>query len=267
MIKSVVVENRKQLDLVLKNSTIDKIIISRDSFSELEIPVLINKIKSKNKIAFIKFERISRYEKYKNLRKETDELLKIDGLDGILICNIDSLFYANERIKHFSLDLDIEADYSLNIYNKFSKDLISNSINNKIKFVAGLELNKFDIKEIGFDTLVVYTYVSNMTSSNCIYLNTNKCTKGKSIINNINYFKDRLNKKIYFKTYCKYCYNKIFNYVPLILFDKMPDISNLGIKEVRYDFYFENENEVKNILNHSINTNEFTRGYLNKSLK
>ena len=267
MIKSTIVESKKQLNIVLNDDSIDKIIISRDSFDEQEIPILIEEIKKYKKIAFIKFERISRYEKFKNLRKETDALLKIEKLDGILICNIDSLYYITERIKHFNLDLEIQIDYSLNIYNKYSKNLIINSIDSKIKFVAGLELNNYDIKEIGFDTLVIYTYIPNMISSNCIYLNTNKCTKGKSIINNINYFKDRLNKKIYFKTYCKYCYNKIFNYVPLVLFDKMPDISNLGIKEVRYDFYFENENEVKNILNHSINTNEFTRGYLNKSLK
>ena len=267
MIKSTVVENKKQLNIVLKDDSIDKIIISRDSFNEDEIPILVKEIKSKNKISFIKFERISRYEKFKNLRKETDELLKIKELDGVLICNLDSLYYIAERINHFDLDLEIQVDYSLNIYNKYSKNIIINSINNKIKFVAGLELNKYDIKEIGFDTLVVYTYVPNMTSSNCIYLNTNKCTKGKSIINNINYFKDRLNKKIYFKTYCKYCYNKIFNYVPLVLFDKIHDISNLGIKEIRYDFYFENENEVKNILNSNVNFKDYTRGYLNKSLK
>ena len=67
MIKSVVVENKKQLNIVLKDNSIDKIIISRDSFNEDEIPLLIKEIKSKNKIPFIRMERISRYEKFKNL--------------------------------------------------------------------------------------------------------------------------------------------------------------------------------------------------------
>ena len=267
MIRSVVVETIKQFDVVLKNDTIDKIIISRDSFSEKEIPLLINKIKLNKKLAFIKFERISRYEKFKNLRKETDELLNIEGLNGILISNIDSLFYIIERIKHFNLKLDIQVDYSLNVYNKYTKDLIIKSFNKEIGFVSGLELNKYDINDIVFDTLVVYTYVPNMISSNCIYLHTNKCTKGKNIITNTNYFKDRLSKKIYFKTYCKYCYNKIFNYLPLVLYDKISDISNIGIKEFRYDFYFENENEVRKILNNELYIKEYTRAYINKSLK
>ena len=267
MIKSVIVETKQQFNLVLNENSIDKIIISRDSFSESDIPILIKKIKSKNKLSSIKFERISRYEKFKNLRKETDILINSEGLDEILICNIDSLSYIEGRLKHYGLDLNVQVDYSLNVYNKFTKDVILKSFDNKIGFVAGLELNKYDIKEIGFDTLVIYTYVPNMITSNCIYMNTNKCTRGSNIINNTNYFKDRYNKKIMFKTYCKYCYNKIFNYVPLVLFDKDLEISNIGVKELRYDFYFENENDVKNKLNNRINDNEFTRGYLNKSLK
>lgn len=266
MIKSVVVETNQQFNEVLKNNSIDKIIISRDSFNELDIPILIKKIKSHNKLAYIRFERISRYEKFKNLRKETDYLLKLSELDGVLICNIDSLYYILGRIELYNLDLDIQADYSLNIYNKFCKDEIIGSFNKKIGFVAGIELNKYDIKEIGFDVIIIYTYVPNMISSNCIYLNTNKCTKGKNVLNNTNYFKDRYNKKVNFKTYCKYCYNKIFNFVPLVLYDKLNDLKDLNIKEIRYDFYFENGKEVNDVLNNNINT-EFTRGYINKSLK
>ena len=266
MIKSVVIETKQQLNEVLKNNSIDKIIISRDSFNESDLPIIINKIKSYNKLAYIKFERISRYEKYISLRKETDELLKIVGLDGVLICNIDSLYYIMGRIEHFSLNLDIQLDYSLNIYNKYSKDEVTKIFNKKLGFVAGLELNKYDIKETGFDVLLIYSYVPNMVSGNCIYLNTNQCTKDKNIINNTNHFRDRYNKKIYFKTYCKYCYNKIFNYVPLVLYDKINDLYDLKINEFRYDFYFENAKEVNDILNNNINI-EFTRGYINKSLK
>ena len=264
---SVVIETKQQLNEVLKNDSIDKIIISRDSFDELEIPKILNDIKSHKKIAYIKFERISRYEKLKNLRKETDALLNLISLDGVLITNLDSLVYIVSRINHFNLDLEIQVDYSLNIYNEYAKNELLNNINSNLSFVAGLELNKYDIKEIGFDVLVVYTYIPNMTSSNCIYLNTNKCTKGKNIINNTNFFLDRYDKKVMFKTYCKYCYNKIFNYVPLILFDKISDINNLGIKEYRYDFYFESAKEVKDILNNNISLKDFTRGYINKSLK
>ena len=264
---SAVVETKEQFNVVLNNDTINKIIISHDSFDEKDLEFYINKIKKNNKLAYIKLERISRYEKIKNLRKDTDTLLNLAGLDGIVICNLDSLYYAKKRIDHFKLNLNIDIDYSLNVYNSYSKKVINDIIGENVKFVTPMELNKPNIKEVIYDILVIYTYIPNMVSANCIYKNTNKCTKGKNIITNTNFFKDRMDKRIIFKTYCKYCYNRIFNFAPLILYDLKNNIKDININEYRYDFHFETAEEVKNVLNNTYNIKEFTRGYLNKPLK
>lgn len=107
------------------------------------------------------------------------------------------------------------------------------------------------------------------------------------------YIIDRKGKKLHYKTYCKYCYNKIFNTEPIYLLDKIDEIilrscnSRLQMQEsvgtdiirlprsgeclqspssYRLDFSFETENEVRDILNKKI-PESFTRGHFKNSIK
>ena len=81
-----------------------------------------------------------------------------------------------------------------------------------------------------------------MVSANCLRKNTfiekcirNSIKKDEDIIckyrfdfetvKDANYYIiDRKGKKLYYKTYCKFCYNKIFNTEPIYMLDKLDEL-------------------------------------------
>ena len=337
------VENLKQLEIVLSSKNVSEIILSRDSFAEDDLTKLVNKIKKTNKLAWILMERISRYEenmKPFDLRTSTDKIFEIKNLDGIIIQNLDSFAYMLRKInRSANQNLMIELNYTMNCYNDVTKKVLETLYNEKrnnatevsLLFTAPLELNTYELSEVGYDTLILYSYIDTMVSANCLKKNLNletgyiigkKGTMFKSVKNQDNttknstcknrfnfnkveefssYIIDRKGKKLYFKTYCKYCYNKIFNTDPLFLLDKIEEIKKLNIigrdtdaklrdtyessrsyetckahyqkgelgatlSKYRIDFSFENEKEVKDILSMKC-PESFTRGHYKNTIK
>lgn len=315
------VENLKQLDIVLLAKNVSEIILSRDSFAETDLPKFVNKIKKSNKLAWVLMERISRYEenmKPASLRLSTDIIFEIKNLDGIIIQNLDSFAYMLRKInKAANSNLKVELNYTMNCYNDETKKVYQKLYNvkrenakiNPLLFTAPVELNTYELEEVGYDTMILYSYIDTMVSANCLRKNTSVVNKNIAEVGTIHhqvvgadtirphrrgelceptckyrfsfnnvqdfssYIIDRKGKKLYYKTYCKYCYNKIFNTDPLFLLDKIEEISNLKIVDVntndhtfRIDFSFENEKEVKDILSMKC-PESFTRGHYKNSIK
>ena len=312
MMFKVKVENLKQLEIVLTSKNVSEIILSRDSFAEDDLPKLVNKIKKSGRLAWILLERISRYEenmKPFDLRTNTDKIYEIKNLDGIIIQNLDSFAYVLRRINRVAnQNLMIELNYTMNCYNDVTKKVLETLYNDKrtnasetpLLFTAPLELNTYELSDVGYDTMVLYSYIDTMVSANCLKKNLNLGTgyiigkkgtlfknaknqtsieKNNACTNRFNfnnvqdfssYIIDRKGKKLYFKTYCKYCYNKIFNTEPLFLLDKIEEIEKgeLGasLSKYRIDFSFENEKEVKDILSMKC-PESFTRGHYKNTIK
>ena len=373
------VENLKQLEIVLPSKKVSEIILSRDSFAECDLPKLVERIKKSDKLAWILMERISRYEENMkpvganakivganacgarirrselcepasmDLRTSTDKIYEIKNLDGIIIQNIDSFAYMLRKInKAANQNLMVELNYTMNCYNNETKKVLETLYNEKrnnakevpLLFTAPVELNTYELSEVGYDTMIVYSYIDTMVSANCLRKNTsnekhavgakqnvgaNVKTVGADTIcpsvadnllsgickyrfsfNNVqdfsSYIIDRKGKKLHYKTYCKYCYNKIFNTEPLYLLDKLDEIAGANAKTVRadmpeylrrsaatqcdkiplgdirpcmgelcepsyrIDFSFENEKEVKDILSMKC-PESFTRGHYKTSIK
>lgn len=286
------IENIKQLNIALEFENVKEIIISRDSFAETELPKLVETIKSKGKSAWILLERISRYEEFKKqeLRLSTDKLLDIKELDGIIIQNIDCFSYILRKInKVANSRLKVELNYTMNCYNFETKKVFTELYNEKrensgevpLLFTAPVELNIYELSDVKYDTFLLYSYVDTMVTANCLRKNTGgkdicKCKFNFDKIDNFSsYILDRKNKKLHYKVYCKYCYNKIFNVEPLYLIDKVNEIrfedaitDAIGTDRAYYriDFSFENEKEVRDILNKKI-PDSFTRGHIKNSIK
>lgn len=298
------IENIKQLEVVLLSKDVNEIILSRDSFAESELPKLVDRIKKSGRLAWVLMERISRYEenmksinsgsapnKVLDLRTSTDKIFDIKNLDGIIIQNIDSYAYALRKINKASNDkLKMELNYTMNCYNDETKKVHQTLYNEKrenanvvpLLFTAPVELNIYELSEVGYDTFIAYSYIDTMVTANCLRKNVGK---GESICKNrfdfnkvqdfAAYIIDRKGKKLHYKTYCKYCYNKIFNTEPLYLLDKAYELIGENSKltekngremSLRIDFSFENEDEVKNILNKKI-PDSFTRGHFKNSIR
>lgn len=333
------IENTQQLNIALQHDNVKEIILSRDSFAEKELPKLVDKIKSKGKSPWILMERISRYEEKPvgadiirpfrrgehcepaDLRTSTDKILEIKNVDGIIIQNLDSFAYTLRKInKAANEKLKVELNYTMNCYNAETKLVHENLYNEKRKnagevpllFTAPVELNIYELSEVGYDTFIVYSYIDTMVTANCLRKNLawvdtihtprrgehcEPTCKNRFNFENVHdfssYIIDRKGKKLHYKTYCKYCYNKIFNTEPIYLLDKIDEIilrscnSRLQMQEsvgtdiirlprsgeclqspssYRLDFSFETENEVRDILNKKI-PESFTRGHFKNSIK
>lgn len=284
---TVKIENLKQFNVVIKSNKVNAIILPTDCFSYNEIIKLINKIKNNNKKAFVLFERISRYAEIKFLCNESINILNIKNLDGAIIQNLDCFNCILDNINDVeNRNISIELNYTMNCYNKLSKNLYKEIYNKKrlnsndypLLFTAPLELNIYELSEVKYNTFVVYNYIDTMVSANCLYKNTvnDKSCKYRFNQENVNNYTshiiDRKNKKLFYKTYCKYCYNKIFNVEPLYLLDKLDEIINKNVFEdnnnhnFRIDFTIENEKEVMDILSLKC-PKYFTRFHYKKSIE
>ena len=295
------VENYKQFEVVLSSKDVSEIILSRDSFAEKDLSNLVNKIKSSGKSPWILMERISRFEEKfvgadtirpsrrgehcepSDLRTSTDKIFEIKNLDGIIIQNLDSFAYTLRKInKAANEKLKVELNYTMNCYNAETKLVHENLYNEKRKnasevpllFTAPVELNIYELSEVGYDTFIVYSYIDTMVTANCLRKNlaaSEPACKYRFNFENVrdfsSYIIDRKDKKLHYKTYCKYCYNKVFNTEPLYLLDKIDElVPRADESSYRIDFSFETENEVRDILNKKI-PESFTRGHFKNSIK
>ncbi len=257
---SVSVENREQLETVLSVDEVNEVIICRDSFLDDEIINIKKDIEAKNKKPVLNLEEVTRYKDFnynKNLSTEKDLIGIINSFDKIMINNIDQFFLILNNVTN----KDLYFNYNMHIYNKSSKEFYKKLVKGtsiNIKFIAPIELNKYEINEIEYDGIIVYSYIKMMISKNCIYKNFDRCRK-----NQIDIIKDRYDNNVIFKSYCKFCYNKIFNTIPL---DIRTELSNINIKNYIYFFTVENRKEIYDIISHNRDLAKKTKGHIIKSV-
>lgn len=121
---------------------------------------------------------------------------------------------------------------------------------------------------------IAYGYHPVMITANCIRKNMKGCEKKDDIL----YMTDRYKKKFAVKNYCKYCYNVIYNPVPLMLLHQSEEIGRLCPAELRLDFVVESEKEMKKIIDLyaqtflegkavEIPSMEYTKGHFKRGVK
>ena len=269
---SVIVTNDKQLNIALNNKNVNEIIIDRDAFLDDDISQILKSIKAKSKLALVRFERVSRYDYISDLKNKSLELLADKNLDGAVVQNFDSLILILNNLSNISNDnFTIEIDYGINVLNKNSKEYIKQLFdekkkdvnkNIKLRFVSPVELNSYELRDLQIDTLIVYGYIPTMTSANCIFKTLDNCRHRDSM----DLIRDRLDNNIYFRSFCKYCYNKIYNIYPLYLIDILNTLADIGFDKIRYDLSIEPEDEVKKILGNDYKIKNFTRGHIKNKI-
>lgn len=112
-----------------------------------------------------------------------------------------------------------------------------------------------ELSEMPYEILV-YGHLPMMVSANCI----RKTSAGCDHKNRFMILRDRMQKDMPVRCYCKYCYNQIFNAEPLVLYDLPEDIRSLEPERLRYDFSVETGTEVRKILSGAI-PKDITRGH------
>ena len=292
------------LSLDIKNLNLEIVYITSDTFNEKEYKDAYLALKNKNVKAGIRLSRVNTdkniiksfiYDKKDIQNKKLDALKSSYDFDSIMIRNIDQFSFLLEMLRHldknnFKFNFDampftIHLDWSLNIYNNETKnifyDLLSSFIPTKYLLCTfNLEQNIKELSALDMDDLVFYGSVPVMVSSNCILKSQGKCMYPDrnfdsldSIKSNENIFTsahttliDRKNETLNIKTYCRYCYNQIFNPEPIFLCDMRDDLKSINYKYERYDFTFETGDDLIKILDREDKPIKFTRGHIKRGI-
>ncbi len=117
---------------------------------------------------------------------------------------------------------------------------------------APLELNRRDVyallKEEGPENEVLsYGRVPMMVTANCIYKTMGKCKKEPGGCRR-GALADRYGVRFPVRADCRFCYNIIYNSVPLSLHDYAQEMAQNGVSALRFDFLSEDERETEGIL-------------------
>lgn len=186
------------------------------------------------------------------------------GWDGILIANYESFAF----LKEHGYTGRIMTDYNLYEFNQESRKFWKEK--GVFEFTAPVELTERELQDLRVKDgeVIVYGYLPMMVSAGCIQKTTRGCLKksGQTTIT------DRYRNPFVVKNECDYCYNILYNYVPLYLGDRMEEVYQIGPGRIRLMFTTERQQEVRQILSAYFEGKElpegtYTRGHWKRGIK
>ena len=186
------------------------------------------------------------------------------GWDGILIANYESFAF----LKEHGYTGRIMTDYNLYEFNQESRKFWKEK--GVFEFTAPVELTERELQDLRVKDgeVIVYGYLPMMISAGCIKKTTRGCLKksGQTTIT------DRYRNPFVVKNECDYCYNILYNYVPLYLGDRMEEVYQIGPGRIRLMFTTERQQEVRQILSAYFEGKElpegtYTRGHWKRGIK
>lgn len=186
------------------------------------------------------------------------------GWDGILIANYESFAF----LKEHGYTGRIMTDYNLYEFNQESRKFWKGK--GVFEFTAPVELTERELQDLRVKDgeVIVYGYLPMMISAGCIQKTTRGCLKksGQTTIT------DRYRNPFVVKNECDYCYNILYNYVPLYLGDRMEEVYQIGPGRIRLMFTTERQQEVRQILSAYFEGKElpegtYTRGHWKRGIK
>ena len=230
---SVSVEREEQLEACLKAKHIQRIYLDEASFSEEEIRRFAKKIKERGIEVALRFRRIERREDPgKSCLSWLTENEETSLFSAFLFRSLDqvSVLQRVEKRNFHSV-----FDYTLYSYNasalEVGKDFGAETITFPIElnFREDKDFSSW-AKEAGLSTeLLLYGHLPMMVSANCVEKTRNRCTKKNHILG----LKDRQNKELSVRLYCKFCYNQIFNADVFSLFGLEREIQERNSLEIK----------------------------------
>ena len=163
------------------------------------------------------------------------------SFDGVMIRNFESLAWLKEK----NYTDEILTDYNMYVFNHSGKAFLKQE--GISRFTASVELNGRELKDCGLlgGMLSIYGYQPVMITANCIQKNTRSCERKPSLL----YLTDRYQNRFPVRNECSFCYNIIYNPVPLMLMKQHKEIRNLQPSALRLDFTMESGKETRDIIN------------------
>lgn len=260
------VSNMEQLKAALTFSDIDTIYLSADY---LDISVeIVNMCHDSDKKICLALPYVFRDEAKKYFGSRIDKINSI-GIDGVLIRNVDEIHFVRENFPDINMMFDYYV-YSLNdIASEMHKEL------GAIGYTEPIELNFKELVRKGAPKgeIIAYGYIPLMVTAGCVNKNMLSCTKK----NEEYVLVDRYKTGFKVKNICRFCYNLIYNSLPLSLLSVKTELKKISPSGIRLQFTDEDYEETKRIIDKYIrafvldeNIDEIdnsTRGHFKRGIK
>lgn len=261
------VRTAEQMEVILEEEAIGRIYVDctmfpriweKDSYVEW-----ITKVHAAGKEIYLVMPYIFRERTRKQYEAAYNRIFGA-GWDGILIANYESFAF----LKEHGYTGRIMTDYNLYDFNQESRKFWKE--NGVFEFTAPVELTERELQDLRVKDgeVIVYGYLPMMISAGCIQKTTRGCLKksGQTTIT------DRYRNPFVVKNECDYCYNILYNYVPLYLGDRMEEVYQIGPGRIRLMFTTERQQEVRQILSAYFEGKElpegtYTRGHWKRGIK
>lgn len=240
---SAAVATREQLDAVMRASGLTGIYIDcgifpKQNFAE-QVCAAVEEGKKHGKKIYLMLPHMVR-DRELDGRKESFAGLCEKGLEGFLVRNLESYGILK------GMGLEHRAVLDANVYTMNSESQSFWKNRGIARDTVPLELNQ---KEIRFrdnrdSEMNVYGYAPMMISVQCIQKNLDKCNHQCAVLTLV----DRYQKKFHAVCNCEFCYNTIYNALPMSLLQEAEEVKRLGISKYRLTFTTESGAETKKIV-------------------
>lgn len=268
---TVLVSDMKQFEKVISIYRGNRIYLEYAQFSLEEIASAVKMGNEKNVEVFIALPYILRANAKAMLEKEIDTLREIEP-GGYLFRNLESFFYLKNKginIKKVIFDSNIYAfnNETIKYYKSIGADIITASYETNG--------NEFKLLDRSFMEINVYGYFPVMLTAGCVRKTMNKCLKTLLSADEACKLKskdttivDRKSSSFTVRTVCRYCYNIIYNSVPIGLFQNIDELEALGFCGYRISFTTESPEEIENILlNYKNLKSNYTKGHFKRGVE
>ena len=190
--------------------------------------------------------------------------------DGMMVKNTEQIAY----LEQIGYDGTWAADYNVYAYNKEAKAFLRNL--GCSFFVCPAELTFKELKErdCDGDEMLVYGRIPVMTSTQCLKKSAGHCQKTPELFK----VRDRKGKEFPVKNCCSYCYNVIYNSVPVSLHGWSEEVRKCSPASVRLAFTTESNKEAAAVAKRFVKEYlwgeelgepgyEFTRGHYKRGVE
>ena len=229
-----------------KLSNVNKIYIPLKYFSDTNFRQIINTLSTKGKI-YIYMPNIVKDNFVKHTVNNIDKAFKNFDICGIVVSNLSELNIIKKA--NISKDIELIANYTFNVFNKFSINTLYDLGFTTITLSPELDAESFSkiISSCGnVVELISYSNIPLMSTSYCLLGKSNKCYKDcKRLCDSSNkfYLKDRYNFKFRVIPDNEQTITTIYNSRTTKI-----DYATLNVKNVRFDIFDETIDEINRII-------------------
>lgn len=251
------VSTPEQSECVLEHEVIKDIYVSTDYLSAEKCADIVIRILNSRRNCYIVMPAIFRKKGIKYIENLMDKLSESKLSDsitaknrvGFVIRNIDELGYVLcHQISNFIID------NSLYTFNRYSYNFFKEKNAQRVTMSYELNYKELIRQNYGNCELIIYGKIPLMISSECVNMNYNSCDKVQKKID----LKDRLGYNFTAYNCCEFCYNIIYNNIPLSLLGVHNKLHKIMVNNYRLNFTLEDVKTTKKILDKFIKTFYYT---------